>query len=103
MKKAKLIWEEIKKNKNGFPEKQPESLEVYVSEKSVARQEMYEAMRAGVEVKTILVVRSEEWEETRHIVEGKPEYARKVIYDDAIYDIVRSYKTGKATVELTCG
>lgn len=103
MKKAELIWEKIGKNENGFPTKEPEKQEVYVSEKSATRQEAYEAMRAGIEVKTILVVRQEEWEKTRHVVTGKPEYARKVIYGDVTYDIIRSFKTGKATVELTCG
>ena len=104
MKPAKLIWEEISKNENGFPEKIEHSTEAYMREKSVTRAEAYESMRAGVSGRIVFELRPEEWEESRHTnEEGKPEYARKVIYEDVEYDIIRAYKKGKAFVEITCG
>lgn len=103
METARFIWEELSKNENGFPIRESKSVEIYVKEKSVTRAEAYEAMRAGISVKTVLSARIEDWERTRHIVDGKPEYARKVIYDGAEYDVVRTYKIGKARIEITCG
>lgn len=102
--KAELIWEEIGKDQDGFPiEGKQRRICVYANEKSVARAEMYESMRAGISVKTVLEVRQEDWEKTRHLVDKKPEYATKVIYDGCEYDVVRTWKEGKAIVEIVCG
>ena len=101
-----LIWNEIdntKKNENGFPESAKHELEVYAEEKSVGRTEKYEAMRTVINVSTVLSLRIEDWELTRHIEDGKPAYARKVLIDGCEYKIVRAFKTGKARIELTCG
>ena len=101
---AELIWEKICKNENGFPERKRCSVEVYAMEKSVTRAEAYESMRAGVNARIILKLRTDDWEASRHPGEdGKPEYARKVIYEEAEYDIIRAYKKGKSFVEITCG
>ena len=99
---VELIWSEITKNENGFPVEQYHSIQAYGKEKSATRSEVYEAMRAGVDVKTVLEVRQEDWEQTRHLVDGKPEYARKVKLSGCEYRIVSGYKKGKATIELTC-
>ena len=103
METAILIWEDIVKDKEGFPISDPHETETYAEEKSATRTEVYEALRTGVDVKTILEIRQEDWEATRHIVDGKPEYARKIKFDGCTYDIIRAYRKGKATVELTCG
>lgn len=104
METAELIWEKICKNENGFPERKRCSVEVYAMEKSVTRAESYESMRAGVNARIILKLRTDDWEASRHPGEdGKPEYARKVIYEEAEYDIIRAYKKGKSFVEITCG
>ena len=69
-----LIWNEIdntKKNENGFPEPVKHELDVYAEEKSVGRTEKYEAMRTGINVSTVLSLRIEDWELTRHIEAGK--------------------------------
>lgn len=98
-----MIWEEISKDQDGFPVTISHKTEVCVTEKSVVRQEAYEAMRAGVNVSTVLQTRIEDWEETRHMKDGMLEYARKVKFNNCTYDIVRTYKTGKANIELVCG
>lgn len=102
MHEAKLIWEENGKDADGFPVKTEHMVETYCREKSATRQECYESMRAGVDVKTVLEIRQETWEKTRHIVNEKPEYARRVEYDECIYDIVRTYKIGKSKIEVVC-
>ena len=97
METVELIWEKICKNENGFPERKRCSVEVYAMEKSVTRAE-------GVNARIILKLRTDDWEASRHPGEdGKPEYARKVIYEEAEYDIIRAYKKGKSFVEITCG
>ena len=103
METVKLIWEEISKDKEGFPKRCKNEKEAYAFEKSVSRQEEYSSKNAGVTVKTVLEIRQEEWEETRHLVNGKPEYARKAIFDGYEYNIIRTWKRGKATRELICG
>lgn len=99
---ATLIWTEISKDKDGFPQEQEYKADIYAEERSVARQEFYEAMRTGIQAKMILSVRIEDFELSRHEEEGHAAYARKLKYQGEIYDIIRAYKTGKAKMELTC-
>ena len=99
----RLIWEEIGKDEDGFEKNAEVSIDAFCKEKSVTRMEAYESMRAGVSVQAVFEIRQEDWEETRHIVNGKPEYARKAEHDGCRYDIVRTYKTGKAKIEVICG
>lgn len=99
----RLIWEETGKDEDGFEKNTEHSVDAFCKEKSVTRAEAYESMRAGVSVQAVFEIRQEDWEETRHIVNGKPEYARKAEHDGGRYDIVRTYKTGKAKIEVICG
>ena len=103
MEEAVLIWNEISKDKDGFPIEIPRAFDVYVDEKSVRRSEKYEAMRSGISVDLVLELRIEDWERTAHVVDEKKEYARKVQYDGCLYNIIRTWKNGKATIELSCG
>lgn len=98
-----LIWEEISKDQDGFEKIKEVSVDAYCKEKSVTRAEAYASMQAKVSVQAVFQIRQEDWEETRHIVEGKPEYARKAEHDGRRYDIVRTYKTGKSMIEVICG
>lgn len=101
---AVLLWpEKTGKDEDGFPLEEWKEAEVYVAEKSVKRAEAYEAMRSGISVSLILEIRSEDWEMSAHMINGKKEYARKVRYDGGLYKILRTWKNGKAKVELTCG
>ena len=99
----KLIWEEVGKDADGFPQNTEHAVDAYCQEKSVTRLEAYESMRAGVSVQAVFQIRQEDWEETRHTVDGKPEYARKAEHDGHRYDIIRTYKTGKSKIEVICG
>ncbi len=99
----RLIWEEIGKDEDGFEKNEEVSIDAFCKEKSVTRMEVYESMRAGVSVQAVFEIRQEDWEETRHIANGKPEYARKAEHDGRRYNIVRTYKAGKAKIEVVCG
>ena len=77
----RLIWEEIGKDEDGFEKNEEVSIDAFCKEKSVTRMEAYESMRAGVSVQAVFEIRQEDWEETRHIVNGKPEYARKAEHE----------------------
>ena len=101
---AKLKWSIVKNGKNGFPESIQNEVEVYAEEKEIVRNEFYEAMRSGISVKKVFVVRIEDYELSRHLDEnGKTEYATQVEYEDETFNIIRAYKRGKSKVELTCG
>lgn len=103
MEQIDLLWEEIQKDEDGFPVTQQHGYAAYGEKKSATRMEVYEAMRAGVEVKAVFEVRLEDWEETKHLNNGRTEYARKIVYDGEEYEIVRAYEVGKSKVEVTCG
>ena len=98
----KLIWEEIGKDADGFPQNKEHAIEAYCQQKSVTRIEAYESMRAGVSIQVIFEIRQEDWEETRHILDGNLEYARQVEYEGRRYDIQRTYKIGKSKIEVMC-
>lgn len=100
---ATLIWSSRTKDKDGFPVEEEHSVDIYVEEKSAARMEFYEAMRAGVEVKLVLETRQEDFELSAHMESGSRAYARKVKYEGDTYDIIRTYKAGKAMIQIICG
>lgn len=97
-----LIWEETGKDADGFPQTIQRKVPAYLRETAVKRAEAYEAMRSGVKLSAVFQVRLEDWEETRHLNNGKPAYAEKVVIDRVEYDIIRAYKPDKSMVELTC-
>lgn len=98
-----LIWNSKTKDQDGFPVEEEFSALIYVEEKSAARAEFYEAMRSGINVKLILETRQEDFELSVHEEAGMKAYARKIKYEGYTYDIIRTYKTGKAKIQLTCG
>lgn len=99
---ALLQWEIRTKDKDGFPKIEKKEIPICVKEKSITRAEFYAAMRDGIKVSRVFEVRREDWEESRHMVNGKPVYATSVFVEDAAYDILRSYTTDKSMVEITC-
>lgn len=101
---AKLIWYEIGKDEDGFPQKKEQNVTVFVEEKEVVRAEFYEAMRNGISVKKVLKVRVEDYELSKHSADdGQTEYATEIEYDNVSYKIIRAFCRGKSRVELTCG
>lgn len=100
---ATLLWSSKTKDKDGFQVEEEHSIDIYVDEKSATRMEFYEAMRAGIDVKLVLETRQEDFELSAH-KEGKSRaYARKVKYEGDTYDIIRTYKAGKAMIQIICG
>jgi hypothetical protein len=91
------------KNENGFPVEIKRETEVYCREKSVTRTEFYDAHREGFTISLVLEVRQEDWELTKHTVNGKRAYATKVAFDGGEYDIVRTYRNDKSMIQLMCG
>lgn len=100
---ATLLWSSKTKDKDGFPIEEEHSVDVYVEEKSATRMEFYEAMRAGIDVKLVLETRQENFELSVHEESENRAYARKVKYEGDTYDIIRTYKTGKAKIQIICG
>lgn len=99
---AFLQWEIRTKGKDGFPQSEKKEIPVCVKEKSITRAEFYAAMRDGIKVSRVFEVRREDWEESRHMVNGKPVYATTIFVEGAAYDILRSYAADKSMVEITC-
>ena len=110
---AELIVVTNGKDEDGFPTEETIRYPTLVlEEKSVTYSEKYLASNGGggsaqrmmVEPRIILVIRQEDWEETARINEQKrKEYATQIQYDGAVWTIIRDFKRGRATVELTCG
>ena len=112
---AKLRVVAVGKNANGFVtgDVVTEYPCYVLQEKSVTRTEIYLAnsgnatmsKRSTISPKFVLVIRLEDWEATKYIntSTGKREFATQIEYDGGIYDIIRDYRTDRATVELTVG
>lgn len=90
--KAVLVIITHTKDSDGYPVDVETRREVFVTEKSVLRTEFYEAMKAGVQVKTVLELRQEDFDKK----------ATKIIYDHETYTIQRSYRApdDKSKIEL---
>lgn len=99
---AVLLVVTIEKDEDGFPTETEKEIPVYVREKSATRSEFYAALREGITVKTVFEIRIEDFEQSAYMVGGKKEYATRIRHDGSTYDIVRTYRTGKAIMELTC-
>ena len=82
---ALLQWEIRTKDKDGFPQIEKKEISICVKEKSITRAEFYAAMRDGIKVSRVFEVRQEDWEESRHMVNGKPVYATSVFVEDAAF------------------
>ena len=100
---ALLLYKSKETDSDGFDIDTVERYEVYVDVKSVKRAEFYAAMQAGMNPTISMSTRTEEYEQTKHIVNGRAQYAQYFVYDDAEYKILRSYDTGNGMIELTLG
>lgn len=102
METAKLIWMALEKDPDGFAVEKECTAEIYVIEKSVARAEYYESMRAGIKVQRVFEVRQEDYELSLHMVNGRKSYATRIQYDGEDYDIIRTYSKDKSHLEIIC-
>lgn len=99
---ANLIVITNSQDDDGFPVETERRIPVYVREKSVRHTEFYEALRTGYTPRVILVMRVEDWELSAHENNGHKRYATKVEYDGETYEVVRSFKTSKSEIQITC-
>ena len=99
---GELVYEVELKDRDGYPTKKTCNFPAILTEKSIKRAESYEALRSGITLTAVFETRQEDWETTRHLNNGRPAYAEKVIIDGAEYEIVRTYKTGKSMIEIVC-
>lgn len=99
---AQLIWNTRSKDEDGFPVENEWNTEVYAEKKSVKRSEYYESMRAGIKVNLVVEMRQEDFKLSAHETENGVKYADKLEFDGVIYEILRTYETGKAKIELVC-
>ena len=99
---AKLLIITNSKDTDGFPVTEKQEIPIFVREKSATRAEFYEALRTGIQIKTVLETRQEDWELSAHIVGKKKEYASQIEYDGSVYDIVRTYRNDKSMIEIIC-
>lgn len=98
---ATLIYKTISDNK-GFDVEETERYDVYVNVKSVSRNEFYKALSTGIAPSIVFEMRKEDYNLTKHIVNGKAVYASEVEYDGATYKIIREYQINKSFTEVTC-
>ena len=99
---AKLLIVTNSKDVDGFAVTKKQEIPIFVREKSTTRAEFYAALRADIQIKTVLETRQEDWEMSAHMVGKKKEYASQIEYDGSVYDIVRTYKNDKSMIEIIC-
>ena len=76
---------------DGYPNHSTSDSEVWANVKSASRAEFYSANANNLDVTIAFDVHEEDWND-----------ATQVVYNDNVYDIVRSYAVGLGTVELNC-
>lgn len=98
-----LVTQVAEKDPGGLPCKsEGRKTSVYAEEKSVARSEFYQAMRAGITPKMVFEVRQEDFELSAEKTDKGTVYPSKLISGGTEYSIVRAYRKGKSKIELTC-
>jgi len=91
------------KDDDGFPVEDIQRIPVYVREKSVKRMEFYKALEVGTKLRTTFTMRWEDWELSKHLDgDGRKIYATQIEHDGEIYEIIRTYRTNKGSVEVMC-
>lgn len=82
----------VTNNNNGpFGEAEIESESIYAEIKSIGMQEFYASKGVNTKVDIKFIIYANEYK-------GE----NKVKYDDKIYNVVRTYKTGLDKLEITC-
>jgi hypothetical protein len=81
------------------------AIDTYAKQDALKGQGFNVSFQRGINNAIMLKVRSEDYEESRHIDEetGKAAYASQVFFCGALYDIVWVYQKGNGFTELTCG
>lgn len=75
---------------------------VFAERRSLTRSEFYASYQVGLAGRWIFDIDPDDYEMTRQVQEDQTElYATKVIYNGAVFDIVRTYQSGVGTMEIT--
>jgi hypothetical protein len=97
---ATLIWKIIENGK--VTEK---TIDVFVSEESITRQEFYASYQAGLKPTCVYELNKYDYEMSKHLdtATNKPLYASQIRVNGATYNITRTYgKRDNESVELVC-
>lgn len=95
---ATLLCYQTEQNDNGYDvEVTKKKTEVFVTLKSIAHTEFYEALRAGIKPRLIAMMYVQEYEEA--FFEKNP--PTHIVIDNVPYRIVREYQTDIDHTELT--
>lgn len=79
------------------------TVEIFAEVKSVGRSEFYEAARTGMKVDVIFSVNPDDFAMGTVEIEGEKKKPSRIIYDDTVYLIKRTYKKDIHVLEITCG
>ena len=99
---AELVYYTDTKDADGFTIATETAISVFVTKKSVGRQEKYLAMQSGINPTIIFEMLEDEWELSKHTVDGKYRYADAIRYDTQLYPFIKEY-TAKGVTEVVCG
>lgn len=97
---VELIYITESTDSAGYPTTTEVKYTVYAERKSVVRSEFYSAMQSALRPKATFLIRAEEWENTRHVVNNTEVYPTKLIFREATYEIIRADGYQKGLVEL---
>lgn len=99
---ATLLSKIVVPNDMGYDVVTDIEYEVFVNKKSCTRLEFYQSHSFGVNAKFVLELRTEDFEQTREVINNKEVYATELIYRDCKYKIARAYDKQTGFTELTC-
>lgn len=89
-------------NANGFPMNTEVAISVFADSDSIGGAEMYAALRNDISLIFLLKLRKEDWELSKHVVNGYFEYADKIRYEGALYKVIKTFTKDYVT-EVSCG
>lgn len=73
---------------------------VFAEKKSVARTEFYAAYGVGLNARWTFNINPGDYESTRVVLNGEEFYASQIIYNEARFDIVRTYQSNIDNMEV---
>lgn len=90
-------------NESGFEKIEDiKETEIFAGVKSVGRTEYYEALRSGMKVSIAFVISPDDFKLAEEVVNGKKIKPSKVVYEDTIYLIRRTYVKNSFEMEVMC-
>lgn len=78
------------------------TVEIFAGVESVKRTEYYEALRSNVKASIVFTVAPDDFALGIIKTDGKKIKPSKIIYDDDVYLIIRTYRKNSGRMEITC-